>query len=213
MTSRKRFLTMLGGAGAGSVLLGGCGGDTPNGPAAAERSVDHTASDLRIVNYLLRLEYVAAAFYQAVVDGEVLQDAKASDLVKHLQEAEQEHVDALVATAKSLDGTPATEPKTTFQDTLATGPNAVLATAAAIENLGAAAYLGQVGHIAGKDVLATALSIHSVEARHAVALNELAGRGFGEGVRALEGTLPDGPFAKPMGMDAVLQVLRPYMAA
>jgi rubrerythrin len=212
MTSRRSFLTMLGGAGAGSVVLGGCGGDTPNRPAAAERAVDHTASDLRIVNYALTLEYVAAAFYQAVVDGDVLKDTKAGDLVKRLQEAEQEHVDALVATAKSLDGTPAAEPKTTFQDTLATGAKAILATAATLENLGAAAYLGQVGQIASKDVLTTALAIHSVEARHAAALNELAGRGFGEGVRPLEGSLPDGPFAKPMGMDAVLRAVRPYMA-
>jgi rubrerythrin len=212
MTSRRSFLTMLGGAGAGSVLLGGCGGDKPVGPAAAERAVDDNASDLRIVNYALTLEYVAAAFYQAVVDGDVLQDTKAGDLVKRLQEAEKEHVDALVASAKSLDGTPATEPKTTFQDTLATGPKAILETAATLENLGAAAYLGQIGHIASKEVLATALSIHSVEARHAAALNELAGRGFGAGLRPLEGALPDGPFAKPMGMDAVLQAVQPYMA-
>jgi rubrerythrin len=212
MTSRRSFLTMLGGAGAGSVLLGGCGGDKPVGPAAAERAGDDNASDLRIVNYALTLEYVAAAFYQAVVDGDVLQDTKAGDLVKRLQEAEKEHVDALVASAKSLDGTPATEPKTTFQDTLATGPKAILETAATLENLGAAAYLGQIGHIASKEVLATALSIHSVEARHAAALNELAGRGFGGGLRPLEGALPDGPFAKPMGMDAVLQAVQPYMA-
>jgi rubrerythrin len=215
-SSRKRFLTALGGAGAvgaASVLLAACGRDTPEGPVTAGSTVDHTASDLKIVNYALMLEYVAAGFYQAVVDGEVMKDTKTGDVVKRLQAAEEEHVDALVATARSLGGTPASEPKTRFQDMIARGPKAVLETAATIENVGAAAYLGQAGHIASKEILATALSIHSVEARHAAALNELAGRGYGEGVRPLDGSLPDGPFGKPMGMAAVLEALRPYIAA
>ena len=47
----------------------------------------------------------------------------------------------------------------------------MLETAAAVENLGAAAYLGQARRIQTKEILAAALSIHTVEARHAAALN------------------------------------------
>jgi hypothetical protein len=43
----------------------------------------------------------------------------------------------------------------------------VLETAVAVENLGAAAYLDQAHRIQSKEILAAALPIHSVEARHA----------------------------------------------
>jgi hypothetical protein len=85
-------------------------------------------------------------------------------------------------------------------------------TAATVENLGAAAYLGQAGNIKSKAILAAALSIHSVEARHAAALNELVGRGFG-GKGGLEGSLPDGPFGKPMDMASVLKAVAPFIAS
>jgi hypothetical protein len=84
-------------------------------------------------------------------------------------------------------------------------------TAATVENLAAAAYLGQLPRIRSTDILATMLSIHSVEARHAAALNELAGRAFG-GRGGLVGSLPDGAFGKPMDMDAVLQAVAPFVA-
>ena len=51
----------------------------------------------------------------------------------------------------------------------------MLRLAATIENGGAAAYLGQANRIRDKEVLAAALSIHSVEARHAATLNGLVG--------------------------------------
>jgi hypothetical protein len=133
-------------------------------------------------------------------------------MAKRIGEAEQAHVDALLATVKQLGGTAAREPATKFDDVLAGGPAKILQAAATVENLGAAAYLGQAGRITSKDVLAAALSIHSVEARHAAALNALAGRGF-QGSGPLDGSLPDGPFAKPMTMDAVLAAVKPFLAA
>ncbi len=61
-------------------------------------------------------------------------------------------------------------------------------------------------------MLAAALAIHSVEARHAAALNELAGRGFG-GKGGLSGSLPDGAFAKPMSEAQVLKAVQPFLAS
>jgi rubrerythrin len=219
-SSRKRFFKMLGGAGAvsaASVLIAACGDDkksstTTTGAAAATSSDADNASDLKIVNYALTLEYLEATFYQEVLDSGVIKDKKIGELAKGLAHTEQQHVDALIATAKSLGGTPAAKPKTKFQDTIDKGAKTVLETAATVENLGAAAYLGQAGNIKSKDILAAALSIHSVEARHAAALNELVGRGFG-GKGGLEGSLPDGPFASPMDMAAVLKAVAPFIAS
>ena len=79
----------------------------------------------------------------------------------------------------------------------------ILATAADVENLGAAAYLGQAGLIESKEILAAALSIHSVEGRHAAALNTLVGKTI----------VPDGAFAKPASMDEVLKAVKPFIAS
>jgi rubrerythrin len=219
-SSRKRFFKMLGGAGAVSaatVLIAACGDDkksaTTTGGAATASSADaDNASDLKIVNYALTLEYLEATFYQEVLDSGVIKDKQIGELAKALAHTEQQHVDALIATAKSLGGTPATKPKTKFQDTIAKGAKTILETAATVENLGAAAYLGQAGNIKSKDILAAALSIHSVEARHAAALNQLVGRGFG-GKGGLEGSLPDGAFGKPMDMASVLKAVAPFIAS
>ncbi|HUR85872.1 MAG TPA: ferritin-like domain-containing protein [Solirubrobacteraceae bacterium] len=218
-SSRKRFFKMLGGAGAVSaaaVLIAACGDDdkkaaSTGGAAAATSSDADNAGDLKIVNYALTLEYLEATFYQEVLDSGVIKDKKIGDLAKELAQTEQEHVDALIATAKSLGGKPASKPKTKFGETIDKGPETILMTAATVENLGAAAYLGQAGNIKSKEILAAALSIHTVEARHAAALNQLVGRGFG-GKGGLEGSLPDGAFGKPMDMDAVLKAVQPFLA-
>ena len=218
-SSRKRFFKMLGGAGAVSaatVLLAACGDDnTSSGASASDvtKTTDDSTSDLKIVNYALTLEYLEATFYKEVLDSGAIKDKKVGELAKRIHENEQEHVDALTATAKSLGGMPAAKPKTKFQDVIDKGPKAILETAATVENLGAAAYLGQAGNIKSKDILAAALAIHSVEARHAAALNQLVGRGFGDGKGGLEGALPDGPFAKPMDMAAVLKAVKPFIAS
>ncbi len=81
------------------------------------------------------------------------------------------------------------------------GEKKVLETAATVENLGAAAYLGQAGRIKSKEILAAALSIHSVEARHAAALNSAVGKTI----------VPDGAFAKPASMEEVLPQVKPFL--
>lgn len=217
-SSRKRFLKMLGGAGAVSafgVVLAACGDDTKDtasaGAASASSSSDKS-NDLKIVNYALTLEYLEADFYKQVGESGLIKDKAVLEIAKKFGETEQEHVDALKAAAKSLGGTPVAAPKTNFGPTLDKGLKHVLETAATVENLGAAAYLGQAGNIKSREILASALQIHSVEARHAAALNILVGRGFGDGKGGLEGALPDGAFGKPMEMAAVLAAAKPFLA-
>ena len=154
--------------------------------------------DLGIVNYALTLEYLEAAFYADVAKSGLF---KGDDLalIEQIGQAEQEHVDALVATAKQLGGKPAAEPKAQFplDDAMS-----VLQLAAEVENLGAAAYLGQAANIESPDILAAALSIHSVEGRHAAVLNVLIG----------DEPTPDGAFAQGADMQTVLDSVQPFLA-
>jgi len=221
--SRKRFLKMAGAGAAGglAVLFAACGGDDRSGSTASETSTPAATAtetpagmsgDLEIVNYALTLEYLEADFYAQVIDSGLVKDKKLADLAKALGQQEQEHVDALKATAEKLGGPAAEKPRTKFEDVLSGGLETVLNTAATVENLGAAAYLGAAGGIEDKDILAAALAIHSVEARHAAALNELVGRSF-KGDGKLEGSLPDGAFAKGMSMDEVLEQVKPFIAS
>ena len=186
--SRRRFLALSGGTTAAGALLAACGDDDDEAATASTTTTsDETASqfgegDLGIVNYALTLEYLEAAFYDDVAKSGLF---KGDDLalIKAIGEAEQEHVDALTATAKQLGGPPAEAPKAEFPLDDATS---VLELAATVENLGAAAYLGQAAKIEDPEILAAALSIHSVEGRHAAVLNVLTG----------QPPTPDGAFAQ-----------------
>jgi len=222
-TSRKRFLKMAGGVGAGGMLaafLAACGEEerpSSAAPAPAKQDMAGSAADSRfgkgdlgILNYALTLEYLEAEFYdQAIKSGKVT-DRKIAAVAKEIRSNENEHVDALIAAVKKAGGKPAAKPRTDFTSVIDGGAETILATAAKVENVGAAAYLGQAGFIKDKAVLAAALSIHSVEAEHAAALNQVAGNGFQKS--SLEGALPDGAFAKPLTMDQVLREVQPFLA-
>lgn len=221
--SRKSFMKMVGGAGAAgalSLLLAACGNDDEGGGGQSDTGASTPAptstpmgssGDIEIVNYALTLEYLEAEFYAQVITSGQIKDKKVVELAKIIGKHEQDHVDALKQTVEQLGGTAAEKPQTNFDDVLSGGAMKILETAATVENLGAAAYLGQAGRIENPEILAAALSIHTVEARHAAALNHLVGRGFSGGGK-LSGSLPDGAFAKPMSMDEVLEQAKPFLA-
>ena len=154
-SSRSQFLKLAGGTGAAGALaifLAACGDDdedsssSSSGDTKTETSSGSAKGDLEIVNYALTLEYLEAEFYkQAIASGEVKTKAVA-EVAKTIAEDENEHVMALTATVEQLGGKPAAKPKTNFDDVLAGGEKKILETAATVENLGAAAYLGQAGN-------------------------------------------------------------------
>ena len=202
--SRKRFLSVMGGAGAASALaifIAACGGEDKQATAAKPNTMAETAGDLEIVQYALTLEHLETDFYNAVIDSGVVKDMALAKVATMIRDNEQEHVDALTQTVKKLGGKPK-RPKTNFDAVIEGGEQMVLETAATVENLGAAAYLGQAGRIKSKEVLAAALAIHSVEGRHAAALNSVVGRTI----------VPDGAFAKPASMEEVLPKVKPFLA-
>lgn len=203
--SRRRFLRIVGAGGAGAfgLFLAACGADDKKTTAAtitaAGKATGSESGDLKIVNYALTLEYLEADFYAKVADSGLLKGAQL-DLIKRIGDAEAQHVAALTATAKQLGGTPAAKPETKFP---LDDAKSVVELAATVENLGAAAYLGQAAAIGSNEVLAAALAIHSVEGRHAAALNTLAGKSI----------TPDGAFAKPASMEEVLPQVQPFIVA
>jgi hypothetical protein len=179
-----------------SAAAAGGGGATSTGAAATSGSATGMG-DLAIVNYALTLEYLESEFYGKVVHSSLF-SGKTLATLKQFGAEEDEHVAALHKVASSL-GKPAAKPQGKFPLNSA---GQVAKLAATVENLGAAAYLGQAPNIQSKEILAAALAIHSVEARHAATLNTLL---------KLPAT-PDGAFGKPMDMNQVLAAVKPFIA-
>ncbi len=204
---RKKFLRMAGrkiGGGAAATglaaFIAACGSSSNKSSTTTAAGSANTATgsgDLAIVNYALTLEYLEAQFYDKVIASGLFHGSVASTL-KRFGAEEHQHVSALKSVASGL-GKPAAEPTGKFPLTSAAS---VTKLAATVENLGAAAYLGQAANIQSKEILASALAIHTVEARHAATLNSLL---------KLSPT-PDGAFGAPKSMSEVLAAVKPFIA-
>jgi rubrerythrin len=209
-TSRKKFLRMAGGTGIAAsfaVFVAACGDDKSSSGAtmAAATPMASTSGteqfgkgDLGIANYALTLEYLETQFYNDAAASGMLK-GKILELAKGFGAEEQEHVDALIALIKKSGGKPADKPKAKFP---LDSQKAILDLAATVENLGANAYLGQAANIQDKEILAAALSIHSVEARHAAVLN-----------LATKAAPAPGAFAKAATAAEVLKSVKPFLVS
>lgn len=205
--SRRKFFA-LGGGSAAAAFLVACGSDddsttttgsTMTAATGGQKELEEKfgKGDVGILNYALTLEYLETAFYADVAKSGLFKGSDQATIKKFGSE-EAEHVTALTAFVKKLGGKPAPKPKTEFPLKSAMS---VLELAGTVENLGAAAYLDQAPRIESPEVLAAALSIHSVEGRHAAALNTLLG----------ESITPDGAFAVPAGATEVLKSVEPFI--
>jgi rubrerythrin len=212
-SDRKRFLKAVGGtagASAFALFLAACGSDnksstTNTSTGSSQQSTAKTgtemfgAGDMGILGYALTLEYLETQFYaDAAKSGKL--SGKVLAVAKQFGGEESEHVKALEATIKELGGKLPAKPKATFP---LKNEKSILMLAATVENLGANAYLGQAGNIKNKEVLAAALSIHTVEARHAAVLNTVTGQDI----------TPDGAFSKPASADEVLKAVKPFLVS
>jgi rubrerythrin len=212
-SDRKRFLKAVGGtagASAFALFLAACGtGDKKSSSSSSTTSTQQSTSktgtemfgagDLGILGYALTLEYLETQFYaDAAKSGKL--SGKVLAVAKQFGEEEGEHVKALEATIRKLGGNLPAKPTAKFP---LKDQKSILMLAATVENLGANAYLGQAGNIENKEVLAAALSIHTVEARHASVLNTVTGQDI----------TPDGAFSKPASAGEVLKAVKPFLVS
>ena len=157
--TRRDFLLATLAGGAGLALLG------------AEPAGAATRGDVAILNFALTLEYLQSSFYTEAERRGALRTRRARRTARVLGAVERAHVSAL----RGALGTAAVKrPFFDFRGTTE-DEDAFIRTAVAFEDLGVAAYKGQAYRIESRGLLAAAISIHSVEARHAAWIRYLSG--------------------------------------
>jgi rubrerythrin len=153
--------------------------------------------DIGVLNFALALEYLEATFYNEASGHQhrhpFLHKAQERTFLKTVTHDENQHVKALKS---ALGSNAIKKPSFNFH-----GDNAhrdrFLTAAFTFENEGVAAYSGQAFNIKNPAYLAAALSIVTIEARHASVVGLLR-----NGTEA--GIAPSGAFDKPKGASKVL---------
>ncbi|MBC6368764.1 ferritin-like domain-containing protein [Algoriphagus sp. AK58] len=152
-------------------------------PLSVLNSIPHiakadTASLINVLNYALTLEHLEYRYYQLGLDSGVVAMAE-RPIIQKIRDHELAHVRFLTEVIGSvLNGTPVAEPDFDFTAEGNFRPfqdyPTFLALAQAFEDTGVRAYKGQAANVMESDVVLTAaLSIHSVEARHASMIRRL----------------------------------------
>jgi hypothetical protein len=149
--------------------------------AQAQDATPASFADItEVINYALTLEHMEAVFYRVGMKKFKAADFEALGFQGGVRENvvaiaghEKTHVEMLTSTIADLGAEPVAEGSYGFPyRTLAE----FLTVAAVLEGVGVAAYAGAAQYLQGEpDLLGTALTIHSVEARHASYLNLLSG--------------------------------------
>ncbi len=199
--TRLSFLTKAG-VGAAGVMSGGAvlSALAPQALAATANGrppASFGAGDIGILNYALTLEYLEAAFYNGATAANLPLSAQAQAFLKVTTRDENAHVAFL---KKALGSKAAKVPKFNFQGAN-TNAEMFMKTAEVLENTGVHAYSGQALNIKHAAYVKAALSILTVEARHASViglLNEPAGAAI----------TPNGPFDTPLTAPKVLAAVK-----
>ncbi|HEX5929483.1 MAG TPA: ferritin-like domain-containing protein [Solirubrobacterales bacterium] len=203
--TRLDFLKKAGLAG-GAVVGGGAllTALTPAGAMAAKGKGRPPAKfgkgDIGILNYALTLEYLEAAFYNEATANNrrrsFLTSAAEQAFLKQTTADENAHVAFL---KKALGSKAVAAPKVDFGNTTS-DHDSFVKTAVALENTGVGAYAGQALNISSPAYIAAALSIWSVEARHASVAGLL--------LKPTPANIsPSGPFDKPRTAAQVLKAV------
>jgi hypothetical protein len=153
--------------------------------------------DVGILNYALTLEYLEAAFYNGATAANLPLSAQGSAFLKVVTADENAHVAFL---KKALGGKAAAEPKFDFKGAN-TNAEMFMATSQVLENTGVHAYSGQALNIKSAAYVKAALSILTIEARHASViglLNDPTGKEIA----------PNGPFDTPLPASKVLAAVK-----
>jgi len=153
----------------GTAVVGGGALLAAFGAAPAEAAIP--VNDTDILNYALTLEYLQAAFYTETERSGATRQTKMRRVPGQIGAVERAHVAAF----RGVLGRKAVKrPFFNFRG-VTEDADAFLRTAVAFEDLAVAAYKGQAPRLRSPQVLAAAISIHSVEARHAAWMRFLSG--------------------------------------
>jgi hypothetical protein len=153
--------------------------------------------DVGILNYALTLEYLEAAFYNGATAANMSLSAQAAAFLKIVTKDENAHVAFL---KKALGSKAAKSPKFDFKGTN-TNPEMFMKTAFVLENTGVHAYSGQALNIKNPAYVQAALSILTIEARHASVIGLLIEPAGGD-------IAPNGPFDTPYTAAKVLAAVK-----
>lgn len=155
--------------------------------------------DVDILNFALTLEFLEHEFYERAAKQVKGLSKDEGDLTKELRDNELEHVDALTATIKQLEGKPVSKPKFDFGGAFGSRAS-YLKTANTLEDTGVSAYNGAAPAIQSVEVLAAAGSIVQIEARHAALIRLVRDK-------------PPAPqaFDKASDMDEILKAVKPFI--
>ena len=161
LMTRGAFVAGAFGASAAAVAIGA---DEAAGQGGLSKH------DQSILNYALTLEYLQAAFYTEAERLKALKGDPAK-AARKLGSVERAHVKAFrdVLGRKAVG-----RPSFDFQG-VTEKPQAFLKTAVAFEDLAVAAYAGQAARLKNGSATTAAVSIYSVEARHAAWMRYLFG--------------------------------------
>lgn len=172
---RASFLRRGAAAGAGLAVGGTLLGLASPAQAAISPTRKSLANDIKIGNYALTLEFLEAEFYAQAVKN----NAFSSDAVKVFATVTGAHEAAHVAALKKILGGKAVKKPTFDFGKAVTDPATFAQTAQVLEDTGVAAYAGQGPNLKTRAIVQAALSIHSVEARHAAWIRFLNSGGTG----------------------------------
>jgi hypothetical protein len=199
--TRLSFLKKAGVAG-GAVVGGGAVlsafapaafAGAPNGRPPASFG----KGDVGILNYALTLEYLEAAFYNGATAANMALDAQTAAFLKVVTADENAHVAFL---KKHLGKAAAKQPAFDFKGAN-TSVETFMKTAEVLENTGVHAYSGQALNIKTPAYVKAAVSILTIEARHASViglLNDPTGASIA----------PNGPFDTPLTASKVLSAVK-----
>ncbi len=154
--------------------------------ALAKDAYGQTPSDvLDVLQFALLLEHLEAEFYNKGIAGSGLIDAADRTIFTTIAAHENQHVAALQSLITGKGATPGAKPSFDFTakgnlpgfNFSAGQYESFKALAMAFEDTGVRAYKGQAPRLINdKAALTAALSIHSVEARHAAMIRRLRGK-------------------------------------
>jgi hypothetical protein len=171
---RKSAVT-AGAAVSGGALLGTLAPSVLASSGSGRPPASFGKGDIGILNYALTLEYLEAAFYNGATAANMALSAQTAAYLQITTRDENAHVAFL---KKALGSKAAKEPTFNFKGAN-TSVETFMKTAQVLENTGVHAYSGQALNIKSAAYVKAALSILTVEARHASVIGLLNESGAG----------------------------------